>query len=87
MKRTRRAAFVLSLMAVSFLTIGQAQDNQAGQASTTELAKLKAQLEEQQKQIEQLSAMLAAQKKVLDQVLATAAAAPAPTPEIGRAHV
>jgi hypothetical protein len=78
MKRTRRAAFVLSLMAMTFLTIGQAQDNQADKTGTTELAKLKAQLEEQQKQIEQLSAMLAAQKKVLDQVAATAAAAPAP---------
>jgi hypothetical protein len=40
------------------------------------LAKLKAQLEEQQKQIEQLSAMLSAQKKMLDRLSTTGSVAP-----------
>ena len=77
MKRSRRTAFVLSLMAVAFLSTGRAADDPAANAAAkttsaasnaAELAKLKAQLEEQQKQIEQLSAMLAAQKRMLDQV-------------------
>jgi hypothetical protein len=60
-------------MAMGFSTIGSAQDDTSGKASSSELAKLKAQLEEQQKQIEQLSTMIAAQKKALDQVTATQA--------------
>ena len=68
MKRTQRTAFVLSLMAVAFLSTGRAADDPADKttstaSNSTELAKLKAQIEEQQKQIEQLSAMLAAQKE------------------------
>ena len=78
MKRTRRAAFLLSMMAMSFLTIGHAADDPANKTSTTELAKLKAQLDEQQKQIEKLSAMLAQQQKMLDQAASAAAASPAP---------
>ena len=70
MKRTRRAAFVMSMMAMSFLSVGYAQDDTAGKSNSSELAKLKAQLEEQQKQIEQLSTMIAAQKKALDQATA-----------------
>ena len=80
MKRTRRTAFVLSLMAMAFLTIGHAADDPVGQSGATELAKLKAQLEQQQKQIEQLSAMLAQQKKMMDHVVATGASAPATAP-------
>ena len=79
MNRSRRAGFVLSLMATTFLTTGRAADDPAGKTtsatSAIELAKLKAQLEEQQKQIEQLSAMLTAQKRMMDQ-LSTPAAAP-----------
>ena len=66
------------MMAMSFLSTGRAADDPAEKTSTTELAKLKAQLDEQQKQIEQLSALLAQQKKLLEGVAAsTAAAAPA----------
>ena len=78
MKRTRRAAFVLSMMAMGFLTVGHAQDDQADRAK--ELAKLKAQIEEQQKQIEQLSKMIGEEKKVLDKVAESKSAAPAATP-------
>jgi hypothetical protein len=67
MKRTRRAAFVLSMMATSFLSTGYAADDD----KNSELAKLKAQIEEQQKQIEQLSNMLAQQKKMIEQVVAS----------------
>ena len=56
MTRTRRAAFLLSMMAMSFLTVGHAADDQADK--NAELAKLKAQLEQQQEQIEQLSCLL-----------------------------
>ena len=65
------------MMAMSFLTVGHAQDDQADKAK--ELAKLKAQIEEQQKQIEQLSKMLVEQKKVLDRVADSEPAAPAAT--------
>jgi hypothetical protein len=81
MKRTRRAASLLSLMLVSFLTIGQAQDDPS-RTGSTEVAKLKAQLEEQQKQIEQLSAMLAAQKKQIDQIVNTPAVVSAAAPAV-----
>jgi hypothetical protein len=68
------------MMAMSFLTTGHAADDPADKTSTTELAKLRAQLDEQQKQIEQLSAMLAQQKKMLDRFAASSTAAPtAPT--------
>jgi uncharacterized coiled-coil protein SlyX len=68
-------------MAMTFLTIGYAADDPANKtASSAELAKLKAQLEQQQKQIEQLSAMLAAQTKMLEQLTGSVAAAPAPAP-------
>ena len=68
-------------MAVAFIGTGQAADDPAEKtasttSSSTELAKLKAQLEDQQKQIEQLSAMLAAQKKMLDQVSTAGPAEP-----------
>jgi hypothetical protein len=63
------------MMAMSFLTVGHAADDQADRNG--ELAKLKAQLEQQQKQIEQLSKMLVEQKKVLDQVTSSSTAAPA----------
>ena len=80
MNRPRRAAFVLSLMAMSFLATGRAADDPADKTATpaasAELAKLKAQLEEQQKQIEQLSAMLSAQKKMLDRLSTTGSVAP-----------
>ena len=81
MKRSRRAAFVLSLVAITFLGTSRAADDPADKTTSTagsaaELAKLRVQLEEQQKQIEQLSAMLTAQKKMLDQVSATSQAAP-----------
>jgi hypothetical protein len=66
------------MMAMSFLTTGHAQDDAAGKTNNTELAKLKAQLEEQQKQIEQLSAMLAQQKKMIDQATSAAGASLAP---------
>jgi uncharacterized coiled-coil protein SlyX len=67
-------------MAIAFLGTGRAADDPADKTATTasnstELAKLKAQIEEQQKQIEQLSAMLAAQKKMVDQI-STGQAAP-----------
>ena len=76
MTRTRRVAFTLSMLAMSFLTVGYAQDNNSGQGS--DVARLKAQLDEQQKQIEQLSKMLADQKKLLDKVVTSAdQAAPA----------
>ena len=75
MTHTRRVAFILSLLAMSSLTVGYAQDNQSGQ--TADVAKLKAQLEEQQKQIEQLSKMLAEQKKLLDKVVSASDSAPA----------
>jgi hypothetical protein len=69
------------MMAVSFLSTGRAADDPADKSTSTaisaaELAKLRAQLEEQQKQIEQLSAILAEQKKVLDQVSSAARTAP-----------
>jgi hypothetical protein len=65
------------MMAMSFLSTGRAADDPAEKTSTIELAKLKAQLDEQQKQIEQLSNLLAQQKKLLEGVAAsTAAAAP-----------
>jgi hypothetical protein len=63
------------MMAMSFLTVGHAADDQADK--NTELAKLKAQIEAQQKQIEQLSNMLTQQKKMIDQVVASSNAAPA----------
>jgi hypothetical protein len=63
------------MMAMSFLTVGHAADDQADK--NTELAKLKAQIEAQQKQIEQLSNMLTQQKKMIDQVVASGNAAPA----------
>jgi hypothetical protein len=63
------------MMAMSFLTVGHAADDQADK--NAELAKLKAQLEQQQKQIEQLSKMLVDQKKVLEQVTSSNSAAPA----------
>jgi hypothetical protein len=72
-------------MAVAFLSTGRAADDPAANAAAkttsaasnaAELAKLKAQLEEQQKQIEQLSAMLAAQKRMLDQVSTAGPAEP-----------
>jgi hypothetical protein len=71
-------------MAVAFLSTGRAADDPADKttstaSNSTELAKLKAQIEEQQKQIEQLSAMLAAQKKMVDQLTPGAPAAPAAT--------
>jgi dsDNA-binding SOS-regulon protein len=72
MTRTRRAAFLLSMMAMSFLTVGHAADDQADK--NAELAKLKAQLEQQQEQIEQLSKMLTEQRKVLEQVISSSAA-------------
>jgi hypothetical protein len=75
MKRTRRAAFVLSMMAMSLLTVGHAADDPADKS--TELAKLKAQLEEQQKQIDQLSNMLVQQKKLIEQFAASSSAASA----------
>ncbi len=75
MKRTRRAAFLLSMMAMSFLTVGYAADDPADKS--TELAKLKAQLEEQQKQIDQLSNMLVQQRKLIEQFAASTSAAPA----------
>jgi hypothetical protein len=79
MKRTRRAAFLLSLMAMFFLTLGSTADAQSDQSS--DVAKLKVQLEEQQKQIEQLSKMLAEQRKLLEKVAAASDAAPtAPAP-------
>ena len=89
MKRTRRTAFVLALTAVSFLASGRAAEDPADKSATktnsaTELAKLKAQLEAQQKQIEQLSAMLAAQKRMIDEVSTTGQVAPAPKlPSLG----
>jgi uncharacterized coiled-coil protein SlyX len=79
----------MSLMAVTFLGTGNAADGPADTATTSttgnsgELAKLKAQLEAQQKQIEQLSAMLAAQKKELDQVSASPAAPVRMLPNLG----
>jgi hypothetical protein len=63
------------MLAMSFLAVGYAQDSQSGQS--TDVAKLKAQLEEQQKQIEQLSKMLAEQKKLLDKVVSSSDSAPA----------
>jgi hypothetical protein len=71
-------------MAVAFLSTGRAADDAADKTTSTagnstELAKLKAQIEEQQKQIERLSAMLAAQKKAVDQLTPAAPAAPAAT--------
>ena len=66
------------MMAMSFLTTGHAADDPADKTSTTELAKLKAQLDEQQKQIEQLSTMLAQQRKLLEQFVASSAPASAP---------
>jgi uncharacterized coiled-coil protein SlyX len=63
------------MMAMSFLNVGHAGDGQADKNG--ELAKLKAQLEEQQKQIEQLSKMLVEQKKLIEQVSSSNSAAPA----------
>jgi hypothetical protein len=80
-------------MAVTFLSTGRAADDPADKttASTTsnaaELATLKAQLELQQKQIEQLSAMLAAQKKMLDQVSAKSAQPAAVQPAPVQPHM
>lgn len=71
----RRAAFVMSMMAMSFVTLGHAADDQADQKS--DVAKLKQQLEQQQKQIEELNKALADQKKVLDKVAASSDASPA----------
>jgi hypothetical protein len=59
------------MIAMGFVAIGRAQDDPAAKSGSPELAKMKAQLEEQQKQIEQLTAILAQQKKVLDQVTST----------------
>ena len=64
-------------MAVAFLGTGRAADppaNPNGAATTNaspELAKLKAQLDEQQKLIEQLRTALEAQQKILEQVTAS----------------
>ena len=80
MKRTRRAAFVLSMMAMSFLSTGRAADDPADKTNSAEFAKLKAQLEQQQKQIEQLSKMLVQQEKLIEH-LASGSAAPAPSAE------
>jgi hypothetical protein len=73
------------MMAMSFLSVGRASDDPADKSSTTELAKLKAQLEEQQKQIEQLSAMLAQQRKMLDQFVASNSSPAASAPSISAA--
>ncbi|MBZ5725894.1 MAG: hypothetical protein LAP87_12960 [Acidobacteriia bacterium] len=77
MNRSRTAALALCSMAVAFLGTGRAADppaNPNGAATTNaspELAKLKAQLDEQQKLIEQLRTALEAQQKILEQVTAS----------------
>jgi hypothetical protein len=63
------------MMAMSFLTVGHAADDQSDKAK--ELAKLKAQIEEQQKQIEQLSKLLMEEKKLLDKASESSSATPA----------
>ena len=72
------------MMAISFLTVGHAADDQADKNQSdknAEVAKLKAQLEQQQKQIEQLSKSLADQQKLIQKVVAASDAAPAPPAE------
>ncbi|MEI9973544.1 MAG: hypothetical protein WDO73_16780 [Ignavibacteriota bacterium] len=64
------------MMATSFLSVGYAADDPNDKSS--ELAKLKAQLEAQQKQIEQLSDMLVQQKKLIEQVTASGNSVSAP---------
>ena len=57
MKRLRRTAFALSMMASSSgAQSATGPDDRQAKGESSELAKLKAQLEEQQKQIEQLRA-------------------------------
>jgi len=63
------------MMAMSFLSVGHAADDQADK--NAELAKLKAQLEQQQKQIEQLSKMLVEQKTAIEAATSSSTASPA----------
>ncbi len=77
MIRSRTAVLALCSMTVAFLGTGRAADPPANPnpASTTnvspELAKLKAQLDEQKQLIEQLRTALEAQQKMLDQMAAS----------------
>jgi hypothetical protein len=81
MIRSRIKTVVLSCVAVTLLNPAWAADPPASPAASptaVDIAKLKALLDEQQKQIEQLRAALAAQQKMLDQAGVSAAAPAAP---------
>jgi len=86
MYRARRAGFVLSCVAVAMMNAAWAEDpapapgNGAGADSSAELRRLKTQLDEQQKQIEQLRVALAAQSKLLETMSGTAGAQQHVTP-------
>jgi hypothetical protein len=77
MYRARKAGFVLSCIAVTMMNAAWADDpvpapaTAAGADSSAELRRLKTQLDQQQKQIEQLRAALEAQSKMLDKIGAT----------------
>lgn len=83
MIRSRITTIVLSCAAVALLHPAWAADpppspaSPASSLTAVDIAKLKAQLDEQQKQIEQLRAALETQKRMLEQV-GVSASAPAP---------
>lgn len=86
MYRARRAGFVLSCVAVVMMNAAWAADPAPAPASapsagsSAELRRLKIQLDEQRKQIEQLLATLEAQSKLLEKIGATADATEHNTP-------
>jgi hypothetical protein len=84
MYRARRAGFVLSCLAVAMMSTAWAADpppaNSGTADSAAELRRLKTQLDEQQKQIEQLRATLEAQSKLLEKIGASAAVSEHVTP-------
>src|ERR1035441_3175949 len=86
MYRVRRAGVVLCCIAAIMLNVAWAADPAPAAAravtadSSAELRRLKTQLEEQRKQIEQLLATVEAQGKLLEKIGATVAAAEHNTP-------
>jgi hypothetical protein len=86
MYRARRAGVVLSCIAAMMMNVAWAADpapapaSAAGADSSAELRRLKTQLDEQRKQIEQLLATVEAQGKLLDRIGATVAASEHNTP-------
>src|ERR1017187_5023004 len=84
MYRARRAGVVLSCVAAMMMNVAWAGDPAPAPApgadSSAELRRLKSQLDEQRKQIEQLLATVEAQGKLLEKIGATIAATEHNTP-------